>query len=138
MIGLRIVMDSYAWVEFFIGSEKGKKVLTFMSSADEIITPDLVLAELARKYVREGFEENSVRERLKFVEENSVVVCIDRELSVLSANAYLELLDKAKKEGKNKPSITDSILLTLGRKYNAKVVTGDELFRDMEEVIFLE
>ena len=130
-------MDSYAWIEFFIGSDKGEKVLEILSSADEVITPDLVLAELARKYIREGVDENTVRDRLKFIEENSIIVCIDRELSIQGAKAYVELLEKAKREGKNKPSITDSILLALSRKYDAKVITGDEVFKGMDEVIFL-
>ena len=121
-----------------MGSEKGKKVLEILSSADEVITPDLVLAELARKYIREGVDEKSVKERLKFIEENSLIICIDKELSVQGAKAYLELIEKAKKEGKNKPSITDSILVALSRKYNAKVVTGDEIFKGMDEVLFLE
>ena len=47
-------MDSYAWIEFFEGSEKGRKVLELLSSADEVITLDLTLAEIARKYLREG------------------------------------------------------------------------------------
>ncbi|MBB5252284.1 putative nucleic acid-binding protein [Sulfurisphaera ohwakuensis] len=130
-------MDSLCLDRFFMGSSKGEKVLKILSSADEVITPDLVLAELARKYIREGVEENIVKERLKFIEENSIIVCIDRELSTQGAKAYVELLVKAKREGKNKPSITDSILLSLSRKYNAKVITGDEIFEGMSEVIFL-
>ncbi|QIW24417.1 type II toxin-antitoxin system VapC family toxin [Sulfolobus sp. S-194] len=130
-------MDSYAWIEFFIGSKKGEKVLEILSSADEVITPALVLAELARKYIREGVDENTLKDRLKFVEENSIIICIDRELSIQGAKAYVELLDKAKREGKNKPGITDSILLALSRKYNAKVITGDEIGEGMKEVIFL-
>ncbi|PVU69214.1 PIN domain nuclease, partial [Sulfolobus sp. SCGC AB-777_L09] len=57
-------MDSYAWIELFLGSEKGKKVIEIVSSADEVITPDLVLAEIGRKYIREGANEKEVRNRL--------------------------------------------------------------------------
>jgi len=76
-------------------------------------------------------------ERLKFIEENSVILCISSELSVKGAMAYIELLSKAKSERKNKPSLTDSILLTINRKYAAKIVTGDEIFKGMNEVIFI-
>ncbi|MGQ9691076.1 MAG: hypothetical protein ACUVQY_07445 [Thermoproteota archaeon] len=41
---MRIVVDSYAWVELFIGSEKGRLVKEKLSEADEVYTPDIVLA----------------------------------------------------------------------------------------------
>jgi predicted nucleic acid-binding protein len=137
MIGLKIVMDSYAWIELFLGSEKGKKVIEIVSSADEVITPDLVLAEIGRKYIREGANEKEVKNRLKFIEENSIVVCLDADISIEGGKAYLELLEKSKKESKNKPALTDSILLALARKYSAKIVSGDKIFEGMKEVILI-
>ena len=137
MIGLKIVMDSYAWIELFLGSEKGKKVIEIVSSADEVITPDLVLAEIGRKYIREGANEKEVENRLKFIEENSIVACLDADISIEGGKAYLELLEKSKKESKNKPALTDSILLALARKYSAKIVSGDKIFEGMKEVILI-
>jgi predicted nucleic acid-binding protein len=137
MIELKIVMDSYAWIELFLGSEKGKKVIEIISSADEVITPDLVLAEIGRKYIREGANEEEVKNRLKFIEENSIVACLDADISIEGGKAYLELLEKSKKESKNKPALTDSILLALARKYSAKIVSGDKIFEGMKEVILI-
>lgn len=137
MIGLKIVMDSYAWIELFLGSEKGKKVVEIVSSADEVITPDLVLAEIGRKYIREVANEKEVKNRLKFIEENSIVACLDADISIEGGKAYLELLEKSKKERKNKPALTDSILLALARKYSAKIVSGDKIFEGMKEVILI-
>lgn len=130
-------MDSYAWIEFFLGSDKGKKVFEILSSVDEILTPDLVLAEIGRKYIREGIDEKTIIKRLKFIEENSVILCINSELSVEGAMAYIELLNKAKNKGKSKPSLTDSVLLAISRKYTAKIVTGDEIFKGTNEAIFI-
>ncbi|MEJ2777432.1 PIN domain-containing protein [Stygiolobus sp. RP850M] len=130
-------MDSYAWIELFLGSEKGKKVVEIVSSADEVITPDLVLAEIGRKYIREGANEKEVKNRLKFIEENSIVACLDADISIEGGKAYLELLEKSKKERKNKPALTDSILLALARKYSAKIVSGDKIFEGMKEVILI-
>ena len=113
-----------------------RKFSKFFPSADEILTLDLVLAEIGRKYIREEVDEKTVIERLKFIEENSVILCISSELSVKGAMAYIELLSKAKSERKNKPSLTDCILLTINR-YAAKIVTGDEIFKGMNEVIFI-
>ncbi|BDC18860.1 PIN domain-containing protein [Acidianus sp. HS-5] len=130
-------MDSYAWIELFLGSEKGKKVKELLSSASEIITPDIVLAEIARKYIREGFGEKEVKERLKFIEENSIIMCLDSEISIEGGKAYLELNTKSQREGKNKPALTDSILLAISRKCSAKIITGDKIFEGMREVIMI-
>ncbi|MDK2383479.1 MAG: PIN domain-containing protein, partial [Candidatus Korarchaeota archaeon] len=57
MLGSRtLVVDSYAWIEYFLGSDKGKKVLEELRRAEEVITPSVVLAELAHKYFREGMD----------------------------------------------------------------------------------
>jgi len=50
---VKIVVDSYAWIELFAGSDKGEKVRRkYMEKSEEIYTPDIVLAEMARKYIR--------------------------------------------------------------------------------------
>ena len=46
---MKILVDSYAWFELFLGSEKSGRVRGLIESADEAFTPDSVLAELSRK-----------------------------------------------------------------------------------------
>ncbi|MEM2768072.1 MAG: PIN domain-containing protein, partial [Candidatus Bathyarchaeia archaeon] len=53
-----VVVDSYAWIEIFIGSSQGEKAKEAILKAEEAYTPDIVLAEIARKYMREGVKEN--------------------------------------------------------------------------------
>ncbi|MEM3958609.1 MAG: hypothetical protein QXO47_10470 [Thermoproteota archaeon] len=62
---------------------------------------------------------------------------IDTELSVMAAKAYLELSEKAKAKGIKKPSLTDGIVLATGRTLKAKIVTGDEHFKGLDEVIYI-
>ena len=49
---MRLVVGSYAWVELFLGSQKGLKVRRMIADADEVRTPDVVLAEI--KEIHEG------------------------------------------------------------------------------------
>jgi len=92
---LRILVDSYAWVELFLGSVKGGRVKGLIESADEAFTPDTVLAELSRKYLREKIPERLVRERLSAVQGASHVLSITPELAVSASKAYLELAESA-------------------------------------------
>ena len=55
---MKIVVDTYAWIEIFIGSEKGSKVRDVILNAESVYTPDIVLAEISRKYAREGIAED--------------------------------------------------------------------------------
>ncbi|HDI52767.1 MAG TPA: type II toxin-antitoxin system VapC family toxin, partial [Candidatus Bathyarchaeota archaeon] len=89
---MRIVVDSYAWIELFIGSSEGEKVRERMLEADRVFTPGIVLAEIARKYHREGVEREAIRERLRLIVETSEIIPIDEEVALESASCYEELL----------------------------------------------
>lgn len=129
-----IILDSYAWIEYFLGSEAGKVVKQYLGS-EEVATPSIVLAEIARKYIREQMEEKDVLRRLLFISANSGIMEIDAKLSLAAAKAYMELLKKAKIEGLAKPSLADGIILAVGRALTAKILTGDEHFKGLKEVI---
>ena len=51
---VKIVIDSYAWIEHISGTEKGRKIKELMDNSEPIYTPGIVLAEIARKFLREG------------------------------------------------------------------------------------
>lgn len=131
-----MVFDSYAWIEYFLGSDSGKVVKNYID-VEEVITPSIVLAEVARKYLREGMNEEDVDKRLNFIAANSTVLNIDVELSMAAAKAYFELFEKAKMERLKSPSLTDGIVLATGRILGAKIVTGDEHFKGFAEVVYI-
>ena len=58
---------------------------------------------------------------------------MDFELAVTAGKSDLEMKKKAKGWG-----LADSIVLCTARSLKAKVVTGDEHFRYLEEVIFIK
>jgi len=134
---VKIVIDAYAWVEIFIGSKKGDKAREELKKADETYTPDVVMAEIARKYLREGIEEQTVLERLKAIEEASDIAPIDKDVALESAKCYMQFSEKAKTRALRLPSLFDAIVLATARLLNAKVVTGDEHFKDMPETLWI-
>lgn len=132
---MNLVVDSYAWVELFIGSEKGKKVRQLILEAGEVRTPDIVLAEIGRKYRRERVEEKSVKSRLETISSSTLVTPINTEVALMAGRAYLELVDKAKREKRGSPSLFDAIILATAREYNSRVITGDQHFEGLPETI---
>lgn len=134
---MRVLVDSYAWVELFLGSGKGGRVRELIESADEALTPDTVLAELARKYLREKVPERLIREKLSAVQGASHVLPITPELAMSASKAYLELVETARKRRLRTPSLFDGLVLGAARLHEAKVVTGDPHFQSLPETIWL-
>lgn len=131
-----IVIDSYAWIEYFRGSEQGETVKRHM--LEDAVTPSIVLPEIARKYVREGISEQNVRSRLDFVTMRSEVHEISIDVALLAAAAHSDLAEKARRDGLDKPSLADGVILATTRKLRAHVLTGDRHFQGLPETIFLE
>ncbi len=129
------MVDSYAWVEFFLGSPKGKRVKEILETAEDAYTPDIVLAELSRKYFREGVSENQVRERLDTVQAASQMVVITSDLSVSASRACTELSERAKRKKLRSPSLFDGLVLGTARLKEAKVLTGDPHLQDLAETL---
>jgi predicted nucleic acid-binding protein len=134
---VKIVIDAYAWIEHFIGSAKGQKVKEIIESADEVFTPGTVLAEIARKYLREGVDEEIVDSRLQEITGASNIVPVDTNLALESARCFLELSAKAHKSKQKNPSLFDAIVLATGRLLESKILTGDEHFKSLPETVWI-
>lgn len=137
MTAMKIVVDAYAWVEVFLGSEAGRRAKRVIEEAESVLTPGTVLAEVARKYVREGAAESSVRRRLATILETSELVDVDGDLALEAAKAAVKLDKRASSSGLGKPSLFDGIVLASARRNKAKVLTGDEHFKDLTETVWL-
>ena len=134
---MKIVVDSYAWIEIFSGTEKGSTASKVMDDAEELYTPDIVLAEIARKYLREGVDKRIIEQRIDSIVEASHVMSIDRNVAIESASAFLELRQQAKRKGLREPSLFDAIILGTTRSVLGKVLTGDPHFKDLKETVWL-
>ena len=61
---MKIVFDTYAWIEYLEGTKKGKIVNDYLEN-DEIITPFIVLLELSYKADKKGWDMNKVLSFIK-------------------------------------------------------------------------
>lgn len=131
------VVDSWAWVELFKGTMGGKRARDSIERSDEVFTPSLVLAELARKYLREGEGLGVIRRWLTTIAESTRVVEIDIPIAEESAKAFLQLVQRAREEGLETPGLGDAIVLATARTSDALVVTGDPHFKGLPETLWI-
>jgi len=129
---MRYVIDSYAWLEYFMGTSAGEKARKVIdSSADEKLTPTICMAEIYAKVLRvEGVEKAEAQRA--FIKLRSAVVSLTEEISVEAAKIDVEMKKKVAGWG-----LADSIVLGTARKKRARVLTGDEHFLNVEETIFI-
>jgi predicted nucleic acid-binding protein len=85
------ILDTSAWIEYFGATRRGEAVRDCVDGGEEIVIPDVVLAELARKLKRERVKDEEVKRVLYFVSSRSRVEAIDVELALLSAVRWVEL-----------------------------------------------
>lgn len=128
--------DTYAWVEYFLGTDKGLKVRALLREEGGY-TPSIVLAEISRKYLREGVSPEIVGKRLLFIEAMTEIVDITVEIALKAGETYLELLQHSKKVKGRTPSLADAIVYSTALLLGEDLVTGDRLFRNLPHVLYI-
>ncbi len=130
---MRCVIDSYAWLEYFMGTSAGEKAKEIIdSSEDEKLTPTICMAEMYTKVLRvEGLERAELQRA--FIKSRSALVSLTEELAVEAAKIDADMKKKVAGWG-----LADSIVLGTARKRRAKVLTGDQHFLDLDETIYIE
>ena len=123
-----ILLDSSAWVEFFIESEKGEVVKNILKTK-ECYTSIVTLAEISNWVMKHDLEG---KELVQFIINSSKVLNLNYETSFLAG----ELNFKRKKIIKNW-GMVDSLILATSLYYDLKILTKDSHFRDLENAEIL-
>ncbi len=120
-----IVFDTYAWIEYFRGTEEGRAAKMYVESNDEIAVSSLCLAEIRIKYGREGHD---AADKLRFILSRSIVVDVTGEIALLAAEQRL----------KHGLYIVDALMYATALRFNSKLLTGDRHFQKLENAEFME
>ena len=131
------IVDSFAWIEFLAGSEHEGKVGEVLATAEVAATPDLVLAEVARKLARDGIGRTVVRRKISDISTLSQVIPVNLDIALGVFEADVELRQHAKLSRLNSPGLSDAVILSTARTLHGRVLTGDPHFRSLSETIWL-
>jgi predicted nucleic acid-binding protein len=130
---MRYVIDSYAWIEYFMGTQAGEEARKIIDTiTDEKLTPTICVAEIYSKILRvEGPETAELRRA--FIKSRSAIITLTEEIAVDAAKIDVEMKKKVTGWG-----LADSIVLGTARKKRAKVLTGDEHFSALNETKYIK
>jgi predicted nucleic acid-binding protein len=120
------LIDSWAWIEYFKGSEAGARAREIIEDDEESIVSTINLAEVYR-WILKFYGEEVADEKVDVIKKRCFVIDVDPEIAIASAKIKHEM----------RFGLGDAIVLATARRENAKVVTGDPDFKNLEGVIWL-
>lgn len=126
-----MLIDSFAWFEYFMGSKKGAEVKKIVDNAVIAYTSPIVIAEVYSKSARVE-DAKKAEERKAFILDRCVFIPADEEIASEAGKIHAEMK-------KNMPTfgLSDAFILAAARKKNTKIITGDPHFKEIDNVIFL-
>jgi len=124
---LTVLIDSWAWIEYFQGSEVGKKARDLIENNHELIVSSINISEVYR-WVLRFYDESMAEEKRETIRERCFIVDVDERIAV----------EAAKIKHQFGWGLGDSIVYATARQVGAEVLTGDSDFRGSDGVIFLD
>ena len=115
------LLDSFAWIEYFMGSRRGIKVRDYVEGSEPLYLPSVCLTELRSRYLREKKDPTT---RINLIIERSFIVPLDKEVALLAADM----------KQKHKLHTIDAIIYATSQHKGLTLVTGDQHFRDLPGV----
>jgi len=125
------LLDTYAWIEYFIGSHNGEIVKKLIDS-EKIHTSIISLAELSDKYYREGLA-GEWEDRYKFIVSKSNIIQLTIEIAKNAGSRKWKLRESIEKIG-----LVDAIIIETAFQKGLIIVSGDPHFERLENVLFLK
>ncbi|RLG60071.1 MAG: hypothetical protein DRN95_00565 [Candidatus Hydrothermarchaeota archaeon] len=123
---MTVLIDSWAWIEYFRGSKAGEKVRKYIEGENEIIISTINMAEIYRWILR-FYDEKIAEEKRNFIKKRAIVIDVTEEIAIKSAKIKHKL----------KWGLGDSIIYATAKQEKAKVLTGDPHFKNLKDVIYI-
>jgi predicted nucleic acid-binding protein len=116
------ILDTSAWIELFLGTEKGKRVAHVLAT-DLCYSSISTLSEIVNWASKERLELSAL---INIVEKNSLVIELDKEAAILAGKLNFERKKINKKWG-----MLDSFVLAVSLIHNLRILTKDLDFKDL-------
>jgi len=115
------LLDSFAWIEYFMGSKRGAKVRDYVEGSEALYLPSVCLTEIRSRYLR---EKKDPVPRINLIIERSFVIPLDQEIALLAADI----------KQKHKLHTIDAMIYATSQHKDLTLVTGDQHFKDLPDV----
>ncbi len=123
---MTVLIDSWAWIEYWKGGQYAKNAAKYIESDEEAYVSTVNLIEIYSWFTR-YYGENIAKDRIETIEKRVYIIPLEKRIAI----------DAAKLKIKHKLGIADSIVLATARDVEGNVITGDPDFKGIEGVKLL-
>ena len=126
----KLVIDSWAWIEYLGGTDTGRVVDTLLKDeGNQAYTTAVSLAEIVSKFGRNGLNPD---EAVVAVDSLCVVVPSEEKTAIEAGRIHAAMRKKQPDFG-----LADAVVIATAEKLGAKIVTGDPHFKGVKNVMRL-
>jgi predicted nucleic acid-binding protein len=119
------VVDTSAWIEWFIGGNLARKLAKEIPERTECIVPTIVQLELSKWLLREAGEEQA--DQVIAYTQKCVVVPLDTNIALLAAELHRQY----------KLATADAIVYATAQASGADLLTCDAHFEGLPAAVYL-
>lgn len=120
------LVDSSGWLEFFTDGKLAARYFHYLERLQEVVVPTLVIYEVYKKIKKERSEEDALLAIAHMGKAR--IVALDDTLAMSAADISL----------KHGLSMADAIIYATALQEEAKLVTSDTHFTNLNNIIFLK
>lgn len=125
------IIDSYAWIEYFLGSSKGEILRAlFLEEQHKFTTVECCLGEIKGWCFR---EKKNFEEYLTIIRTNSAIMPVIQQNWIEAAQERFELRKTRKNFG-----LIDAMLVVKQKANVGTIISGDPHFKGLPGCIFME
>ena len=122
---LTVLVDSWAWVGYFKGTELGKKAKDVIESGKKLLISAINISEVYHFLLK--YRDKDAEKLINFMLKSSFIIALDTNIAIKAA----------KLKHIYKMGLTDAIVLATAEENNAEILTGDSDFKNMKNVIYM-
>ncbi|WP_321504229.1 PIN domain-containing protein [uncultured Methanoregula sp.] len=127
MIPIGFVIDTWVWVEYYLGEDPRVNEYIENESID-LFTSTITLTELIKFLHQKGESPENIRQVVFEIGVRSLVLPVTEPVAILAGEFRSEGF---------KGGIVDTIILATARSGGHRVVTGDSHFKGLDDAVFL-
>ena len=122
---MKVLIDSSGWIEFFTGGPLAGRYASYLTEANQLVTPTIVLYEVYKKIKRERGAEMAmmIAGRLNATE----VVPLTDSLALFAADVSL----------RHGLAMADAIVYATSKEREAEVITSDADLKNLPGVVYV-
>jgi len=125
----KYIIDSSAWIEYFSGTDKGRKVKELLIGA-QTFTTGIVIAEVSTHFLKKGLQASQAVAAIKT---QAALLPIDFHIGEQSAEIYV-----TERKTRSKFGLADAHIVATAKTHHLKIITCDMDFIGFNEATVIK